>query len=321
MATLSDADIVVNSTRVMALVILLMVAKKKAFVHSRYLASCAIFKKMAESTVSTTDFACFKRLANQNLVDVDIEIGDARAFLKSGASKSFEEAIDKSDAKSDVAKEEEEKTNFFAKAMSKESDKREDKKTPEVVTEPPAAPPKKAESDSDDESPPQPSFGSSTEKQGYLIELQALQNKGVRLTRKFTMKDTIEDLQFEYEKQNTNLTTANYVAFMKDTLKVAFTGIELGNNKLGPFLQLNGWAETATRDMDRYDHALERVYKKYWRKQQMSPLVELAWLIVGSMFMHHFKTKFFGPSGGTKPVVPPMKRGTTARPTMRPPSF
>ena len=132
------------------------------------------------------------------------------------------------------------------------------------------------------------------EKQAYLIELQQLERKGISLSRAFSMSDSIAELEFEVTKQNAGLSTVNTVAFMRDSLKLIISGVEVGNAKLGPFLSIDGWSASLCHDMARYDHALERVYKRYFRKQQMSPLLELAWLLLGSMVMFHVKNKIFG---------------------------
>lgn len=147
------------------------------------------------------------------------------------------------------------------------------------------------------------------EKQGYLIELQALHSKGVRLSREFSMKDTLTELEFEVQKQNSNLSAAGAVANMKDMMRIGFNGLEMANGRFGPFLCMEGWAESITSDMKRFDVALEKLYKRYWRKQSMSPIMELGMIILGSLAMHHFKTKLFGP------VRPPPKTAPAATPT------
>ena len=181
------------------------------------------------------------------------------------------------------------------------------------------------------------------EKQGYLIELQALQAKGVKLTRDFSMKDSLTELEFEVQKQNSAVNAAAAVSNMKDMMRLAFNGMEMANARLGPFLCIDGWAESLTSDMKRFDCALEKLYKRYWRRQSMSPIMELGMIILGSLAMHHFKTKLFGPVGprprssspapAEAPPAPPRLRRSMppqssggsvrdtrpARPTLRPP--
>lgn len=158
--------------------------------------------------------------------------------------------------------------------------------------------------------------------------------QGVHLSREYSTADSLEDIEFEFSRQKMNQDTVNSVALMRDTLKLIITGIELGNNRLGPFLNLDGWSSGMTSDMNRYDHCLERIYKQYFRKGSMNPLVELGFLMLSSMFMHHFKARFTMPPPVQRNVpfeVPsqqaqqqPMPQQQAAnqarRPRMRPPS-
>ena len=81
----------------------------------------------------------------------------------------------------------------------------------------------------------------------------------------------------------------------------------MANSKLGPFLELL-WAGKC-QEIHKYDNALGRLYKKYWRKSSMSPEMELACGILGSLGMHHFKKKVM-PSvldpGFTSQFIPKM---------------
>ena len=137
------------------------------------------------------------------------------------------------------------------------------------------------------------------EKQGLLLDLHALQTKGVRLTREFTMNDSVTELEFELQKQTALQNACSAVQNMKDMLRIGFNGMELLNAKMGPFICMDGWAESLTTDMKRFDAPLEKIYKRYWRKSSMSPVMELGMIILGSLAMHHFKLKVFGrPSAG-----------------------
>lgn len=158
------------------------------------------------------------------------------------------------------------------------------------------------------------------EKQGYLIELRRMQARGVELSRDFGDNNSLAELEFEVAKQNASISTENSVSFMRDMLRLVITGLEIGNTKLGPFLSIDGWADATTQDMHRYDHALERIHRRYFRKQQMSPIMEMGWLLIGSLGMWHFKSKFLGvtPTPRPEPTQAPRaqardKRGTPPR--------
>jgi hypothetical protein len=139
-----------------------------------------------------------------------------------------------------------------------------------------------------------------SEKQGYLLELVKFEQQGIALTRRYTMTDSLEEIQFEYDRIRTHLDTVNAVSFMRDTMLLGFQGIELANGKWGPILELNGWAKKAGKDRKRYDHVIERLYKKHWRRGNMSPEMEFGWLIGSSMVMHHVEQKWGGGGGGKK---------------------
>ena len=137
------------------------------------------------------------------------------------------------------------------------------------------------------------------EKQGYLFELNKMEKQGVKLTRRYTMEDELEDVQFEFDRLRSNLDTINAVHFMRDGLKMGLQGLEIANNKFGPILELSNpdgesWAEEVSGDMQRYEHCLERLYKKHWRKGSMAPELELLMLLGGSMTMYHFQRKMGG---------------------------
>jgi len=157
------------------------------------------------------------------------------------------------------------------------------------------------------------------EKQGYLIELRRMQARGVELSKQFTEEDSLAELEFEVAKQNASVSTENSVSFMRDMLRLVITGLEIGNSKLGPFLSMEGWAEATTQDMHRYDNALERIHRRYFRKQQMSPIMEMGWLLLGSLAMWHFKSKFLGVTPAGRPAAPPPARAAQTAPPARTP--
>ena len=132
------------------------------------------------------------------------------------------------------------------------------------------------------------------EKQGFLFELLKMQQQGVTLTRNYTMNDSLEDIQFEYDRQRQIQSTLRGVGFMKKGLEMLFQGTEWANTKFGPILDLDGWSIDVGNDIRarKYDPVLERLYKKHWRKGSTSPEMELAWLVGSSMVMFHCKKKF-----------------------------
>lgn len=132
------------------------------------------------------------------------------------------------------------------------------------------------------------------EKQSVLLELERMKAQGITLSKQYTLSDRIDDMQFEVRRHLLNIDEQNTVQFMRDGMRLAFTGVEIANSKMGPFLDLDGWAAEVSKDISKYDSSLSRLYRKYWKRSAMSPEMELAVGILGSMGMHHFKKKFMG---------------------------
>jgi hypothetical protein len=265
------------------------------------------------TAVSETDLRLFKRLSNPVVCDVEISVPSSGSRKKGGGddkgAESMKAAVDKA-AEEDEDVEDKPSSSALRSAMSTQR-KREDH------ADSPAASPKKRDEEKDssaeeeDDARPKKSAvdvsakGATSdgntaeermEKQAFLIELQQLEKKGVTLSRTFSMSDSVAELEFEVTKQNAGMSTTNSVAFMRDSMKLVIAGVEIGNAKLGPFLSIDGWSSSVSSDMHRYDHALERIHKRYFRKQQLSPILELAWLLLGSLVMFHVKNKIFGVS-------------------------
>ena len=78
---------------------------------------------------------------------------------------------------------------------------------------------------------------------------------------------------------------------MRDGMRMICTGIEMVNGRM-QLLELSGWASEVCADMSKYDPALSKLYRKYWRRSQSSsPEMEIAMGIITSMGMYHFKKK------------------------------
>ena len=154
----------------------------------------------------------------------------------------------------------------------------------------------------DEEKDDDPLYGNETnENEGTVVlprsktevlnDLDRLRRNGLHV-RDFNMGDSVDDMEHEVRRQMMNLEEANAINFMKNAMQIAFTGMELMNNKMGPFLHLEGWAASTSKDMDKYDVPLGKIYRKYMtKKTASSPEAEIAMGIMGSMCMHHFGRK------------------------------
>ncbi len=138
------------------------------------------------------------------------------------------------------------------------------------------------------------------EKTHYLHELNRMKMNGSLPSRPYTQEDDVADLAFECSRIKSNEDQVSMVSFMKDAIKLSTTGVELINNKFN-ILRLDGWSREVTRDMERYNRPLSKIYQRYWRKGSVSPFVELAFLLGGSLVVHHFKNLLTGGGGAAPP--------------------
>lgn len=129
------------------------------------------------------------------------------------------------------------------------------------------------------------------EKQQVLMDMERLKLQGIKLTKEWTINDRLDDMQFEVKRHMLHIDEMNNINMMRDGMRMVCSGFEMINTKFG-FLELEGWANEVCTDMDKYDNALGRIYRKYWRRgTQNSPEMEIAMGLIGSMGMYHFKKK------------------------------
>lgn len=136
------------------------------------------------------------------------------------------------------------------------------------------------------------------EKQQLLFDLHQMKKFNVTPSKHYDMNSNVDEIRFELKRQLHAMEEDKTVKWMKDALRMGCTGIEMMNQKVGPFLQLDGWADEISQEisMVKYDSVMTRLYKKYFnRKSTMSPEAELVMALSTSIAMHHFKNKMTGP--------------------------
>ena len=78
----------------------------------------------------------------------------------------------------------------------------------------------------------------------YLKKLQALEKKGIKLSKKYSMESNYLEMKGEYDSLIAEKEKSNSVKFQGKMLMAVVTGIEFLNNKFDPFdLNLDGWSE------------------------------------------------------------------------------
>jgi len=131
-------------------------------------------------------------------------------------------------------------------------------------------------------------------KQELLFKFDEIERRGIKLPRKYSLRDELDVLEFEYEKIKRQKEINNSVQFSRKMLMACITGIEYLNNKFDPFdVNLNGWSESIMENVNDYDEVFEELHEKYKSKVQVAPEIKLILMISGSAFMFHLTNTMF----------------------------
>lgn len=132
------------------------------------------------------------------------------------------------------------------------------------------------------------------EKFVYLRKLEDLEQKGVRLTKHYSMESNLDEMKGEYEMIIAEKEKSNSVKFQGKMLMACITGLEFLNNKFDPFdLKLDGWAEQVNENITDYDEIFGELHQKYQSKAKMAPELKLMFQLAGSAIMLHMTNSMF----------------------------
>jgi hypothetical protein len=132
------------------------------------------------------------------------------------------------------------------------------------------------------------------EKFKFLRKLEALEKKGVELSKKYSMDSPLAEMQGEYETIMEEKTKQNSVKFQGNMLMAVINGIEFLNNKFDPFdIKLDGWSEQINENIGDYDDLFGELHDKYKSKASMAPELKLLFQLGGSAMMVHMTNTMF----------------------------
>jgi hypothetical protein len=132
------------------------------------------------------------------------------------------------------------------------------------------------------------------EKFKYLRKLETLESKGVSLTKKYSMDDSLLEMQGEYEMIMEEKAKQNSVKFQGNMLMAVINGIEFLNNRFDPFdVKLDGWSDQLNENLTDYDDVFAELYDKYKSRASMAPELKLMFQLGGSAMMVHMTNTMF----------------------------
>lgn len=132
------------------------------------------------------------------------------------------------------------------------------------------------------------------EKFKFLRKLEALEKKGVELSKKYSMDSNLAEMQGEYETIMEEKSKQNSVKFQGNMMMAIINGIEFLNNRVDPFdIKLDGWGEQINENINDYDEIFGELYEKYKSKASMAPELKLLFQLGGSAMMVHMTNTMF----------------------------
>jgi len=132
------------------------------------------------------------------------------------------------------------------------------------------------------------------EKFRYLRKLEALEKKGVELSKKYSMESSLQEMMGEYETIMDEKTKQNSVKFQGNMLMAVINGMEFLNNRFDPFdIKLDGWSEQIQENITDYDDIFGELHEKYKSKATMAPELKLLFQLGGSAMMVHMTNTMF----------------------------
>ena len=128
----------------------------------------------------------------------------------------------------------------------------------------------------------------------FLRKLEALEKKGIELSKKYTMDSSLQEMQGEYETIVEEKEKSNSVKFQGNMLMACINGIEFLNSKFDPFdIKLDGWSEQVNENLNDYDEIFGELHEKYKSKASMAPELKLMFQLGGSAMMIHMTNTMF----------------------------
>ena len=132
------------------------------------------------------------------------------------------------------------------------------------------------------------------EKFKYLRKLEALEKKGVELSKKYTMESSLTEMQGEYETIMDEKSKQNSIKFQGNMMMAIVNGLEFLNNKFDPFdIKLDGWSDQINENLGDYDEIFGELHEKYKSKATMAPELKLLFQLGGSAMMVHMSNTLF----------------------------
>lgn len=125
------------------------------------------------------------------------------------------------------------------------------------------------------------------EKFRYLKKLEALEKKGVQLSKKYDMESNFNEMKCEYDMIMEDKAKEVAIKFQANMMTTIIGGIEWLNDQFDPFdIDLTGWSDQIQENISDYDDIFAALHDKY-KSKPVSPELQLMLQLGGSAMMVH----------------------------------
>lgn len=154
-----------------------------------------------------------------------------------------------------------------------------------------------------------PSIRNENELRYRKIELlrifQELEEKGIRLSTRYSIHSNLDEMEQEYEILRSIQNKKNGVNLYKSFLMNVVSGLEFVNETYNPFdFHLHGWSEHVSLGIDSYDDVFGEIYEKYKNSgQKVEPEIKLVFMLVASASSFHAANSMLKSTPGLSDVI------------------
>jgi hypothetical protein len=135
------------------------------------------------------------------------------------------------------------------------------------------------------------------EKIEMLTRISNMSRMGFTTTKKWSMKDDIDDIRFECYRMTRENNSRKSVKNMQHMLITAATIVEFANSFVNPFnLKLQGFSKNLMLTVSDYDDSLEEIHHKWSGRTAVGPEMTVLFTFVTSAIFHHAGNVMNAPS-------------------------
>ena len=143
------------------------------------------------------------------------------------------------------------------------------------------------------------------EKIEMLTRISNMSRMGFTATRKWSMKDDIDEIRFECYRMTRENNSRKSVKNMQHMLITAATIVEFANSIVNPFnLKLQGFSKNLMLTVSDYDDSLEELHHKWSGRTAVGPEMTVLFTFVTSAIFHHAGNVMSTSPNGTTSTPP-----------------